>query len=167
MARSLLQRLHNRVVGNVGVIRSAGADERRQVGRSDGGFLDAILGCITRVRAQRTGNRPTTRRGRSAFRNRIRIQDRGLGSDTSGHPSGYGTAGQSTGYDRSRLLATSEIAFDEIAPWARSQLVVEILTACYDETKAGNIAGLTAPASSPASVTTGARPRSTTPWAAS
>ena len=31
------------------------------------------------------------------------------------------------------------------------------LTAFYDETKAGNVAGLTAPASSPASVTTGTR----------
>jgi len=46
--------------------------------------------------------------------------------------------------------------------------VVEIPTAFYDETKAGNIAGLTAPASSPASVTTGTRAWPTpTPWAAS
>jgi hypothetical protein len=56
----------------------------------------------------------------------------------------------------------------ELITWARSQLVVEILTAFYNETKAGNMAGLTAPASSPASVTTGTRAWPTPPpWAAS
>jgi hypothetical protein len=47
------------------VIRTAGADERRWVGRSDGGFLDATSGYITRVGAPRTGNKRTTRLGRS------------------------------------------------------------------------------------------------------
>ena len=56
----------------------------------------------------------------------------------------------------------------ELIPLARSQLVVEILTAFYDEAKAGNMVCLTAPASSPASVTAGTWAWPTpTPWAAS